>query len=194
MKDVFQTYRKVADNDLPHLVRNRNRKKAMAEIYRRFGHLVFGSCLKYLKNKQDAEDMVMDIFEHLEAQIIKHEITYFKSWLYQLTKNNCLMKLRKKEVNTTDVESVNIESEGEQNQVEEKILKEEKIQALIKAMNQLTEEQKSTLTKFYLERKSYQEISEELNLPLKKVKSAIQNGKRNLKLKLQENELFKAIS
>lgn len=192
MKDVFQTYKKVADNDLPHFVRDRNRKKAMAEIYRRFGHLVFGTCLKYLQNKQDAEDMVMDIFEHLEAQILKHEISYFKSWLYQLTKNKCLMKLRKKGVIHTDVFTTDLESV--EDQVDLKIKQEEKIKALEQAMAELTKEQKSTLAKFYLERKSYQEISEELNLPLKKVKSAIQNGKRNLKLKLQENELFKVIS
>ena len=191
MKPFFQSYKKKGDNELPDLVRNGNRNKAMAEIYRRFGHLVFGLCLKYLKNKQDAEDLTMDIFTDLENRILKHEISYFKSWLYQLSKNECLMKLRKSKTFQEDILSSEVPHNDSELQV--KIDTEQKIEALQKAISYLKEEQRKALVLFFLHKKSYQEISEEMNLPLSKVKSAIQNGKRNLKINLQENELFKTI-
>jgi RNA polymerase sigma-70 factor (ECF subfamily) len=158
-------------------------------MYRRFGHLMFGTCLNYLKNQQDAEDCVMEIFEDLPQKLQKFEVSHLKSWLFMTTKNACLMRLRKKKMLTSSLEE---ELTAVIEEDHEKTILEVKLEALELAISDLTEEQQRTIKLFYLDKKSYQEISDELQLPLKKVKSAIQNGKRNLKLKLENHDSFKS--
>lgn len=183
------TYQGLDDNSLAAEYRLRPSNAVLSEIYRRFGHLMFGTCLNYLKNQQDAEDCVMEIFEDLPEKLKKFEVTFLKSWLFMTTKNACLMKLRKKKMLTDSLEEEL--TAVEENDHSKEIL-EVKLTALENAISDLTEEQQHTIKLFYLEKKSYQEISDETQLPLKKVKSAIQNGKRNLKLKLENHDSFKS--
>jgi len=164
-------------------------KKIIGELYKRYGHLVMGTCLNYLKNKADAEDIVMEIFLTLGDKLKKHEINYFKSWLFVLTKNSCLMVLRKK--NHINIH-LNEEIVAQEDEIEEKELKEIKLTELESAINELDPPQDEVIKLFYIQQMSYKEVSEKLNLSLNKVKSAIQNVKRNLKIKLQENDIFKS--
>ena len=57
------------------------------ELYRRYIPLVYGLCLKYLSNKEGAQDAVMDIFEALVEKIPQYEINNFRTWLYSVAKN-----------------------------------------------------------------------------------------------------------
>ncbi|PWH86880.1 RNA polymerase sigma factor [Brumimicrobium oceani] len=164
-------------------------KKIIGELYKRYGHLVMGTCLNYLKNKNDAEDIVMEIFMGLGDKIIKHEIKYFKSWLFILSKNSCLMLLRKKKIKASEL---NEEIVAHEEELEEKELKEIQLNQLEIAINDLDPPQDEAIKLFYIQQMSYKEVSEKLNLTLNKVKSAIQNGKRNLKIKLKEHDLFKS--
>jgi RNA polymerase sigma-70 factor, ECF subfamily len=179
----------LSDNELAEAYHKSGDKVIIAEIYRRFGHLMFGTCLNYLKNKEEAEDCVMSIFEALPEKLGKHSVEHLKSWLFMMTKNACLMELRKKNRVTQELEADLQDEEGNSHS---KVAVEEKITALEHAITLLKDEQRRTIELFYLERKSYTEISALLELPLKKVKSAIQNGKRNLKLILEENDSFKS--
>ena len=144
--------------------------------------------MKYLKNEVESQDITMQIFEELHSKLLKHDINYFKSWLYMVTKNECFMFLRKsKSQNTTDFsESYDVEQTIEDVQAKEKSL-----ELLENAIEDLKPEQKRCVKLFYLEEKSYQQISAELNLSLMQVKSAIQNGKRNIKLQLEKQDEFK---
>lgn len=184
-------YKQLSDDELPEAFCNLNADRVLSEIYKRFGHLMFGTCLKYLDSREEAEDCVMELFEKLPEKLKSHSISHFKSWLYMVTKNECLMKIRKKKINTLPINNELLEGslEGEK---EMKVLLEQKIDALYDAINALKEEQKLVIQKFYLEKKSYVEVSHEMQLPLKTVKSAIQNGKRNLKMKLIEHVSFKS--
>jgi RNA polymerase sigma-70 factor (ECF subfamily) len=164
-------------------------KKIIGELYNRYGHLVMGTCLNYLKNKNDAEDIVMEIFMTLGDKIKKHEINYFKSWLFILTKNNCLMVLRKKKHYDTQL---NEEIVAQEDEIEEIQIKEIQLTELETAIDELDPPQDEVIKLFYIQQMSYKEVSEKLNLTLNKVKSAIQNGKRNLKIKLKEHDLFKS--
>jgi RNA polymerase sigma-70 factor (ECF subfamily) len=184
-------YKQLSDDELPEAFCKMNADRVLSEIYKRFGHLMFGTCLKYLDSKEEAEDCVMELFEKLPEKLKTHSINHFKSWLYMVTKNECLMKIRKKKINTLPINNEIVEGEIE-GEKELKILLEQKIEALYDAINELKEEQKIVIQKFYLEKKSYVEVSEEMQLPLKTVKSAIQNGKRNLKMKLIEHVSFKS--
>lgn len=177
------------DADLLIGYRANRDKKIIGELYNRYGHLVMGTCLNYLKNKDDAEDIVMEIFMTLGEKIIKHEINYFKSWLFVLTKNNCLMALRRKK--HTNIQ-LNEELVAHSDEVEEKELKEIKLNELEIAIDELDPPQDDVIKLFYIQQMTYKEVGEKLNLTLNKVKSAIQNGKRNLKIKLKEHDLFKS--
>ena len=159
-------------------------------LYKRYAHLVFGLSMKYLKDEEDAEDMVIQVFTKLMSDLIKHEVEFFKSWLYTYTKNYCLMQLRasqskrNKEADYKQNIKNLMESPDELHQMA--LDKEIKIGELEKAINELNEEQEKCIRLFYLQEKSYQEISNETGYSVNNVKSHIQNGKRNLKIKLEK--------
>ncbi|MCH2197358.1 MAG: sigma-70 family RNA polymerase sigma factor [Flavobacteriales bacterium] len=153
-------------------------------LYERYVDLVLGVCLKYLKNQQDAEDATMQVFEQLMEKLKKAEISNFKSWLWSVTRNHCLMQLRKQHPEVTEVNESQFVAESNMHEL---LLKEAKLNQLERVINELSDDQQKCITAFYLERKSYQQISDELNMELKKVKSHIQNGKRNLSLKMMND-------
>ena len=182
-------YKILSDEELLLLYKNKQSSEVIGEYYQRYGHLVMGTSMKYLKNKFDAEDLVMHLFEKLPKKLLSHNITNFKSWLYMVTKNECLMLLRKKG-NLTSSLTKELEDTDELNL---KIEKETQIKMLEDAIEDLKAEQKECIKLFYIESKSYQEITETLRLDIKKVKSAIQNGKRNLKINLEGRNEFKSV-
>lgn len=182
------TYQQLSDEELVSNYRNDASSEIIGEIYKRYGHLVMGTCMKYLKNQADAEDMTMMIFERLPHKLANHSIERFKSWLYMVTKNECLMLLRKKGTLSSEL-TKELEANDELHLVEAKEIQYELLEEAIK---ELKEDQRKCIELFYIESKSYQEITSLLQLDLKKVKSAIQNGKRNLKLILENRNEFKS--
>ena len=158
----------------------------LAELFNRYVHLVYGVCIKYLKNKDDAQDAVMQIFEKLIGDVNRFEIKNFKSWLYVVSKNFCLMKIRSSKA------GLSIKQMGEMQEVMENELLvhhddetnslEENLQALEKCIETLVAEQKQCVSLFFLKEMSYKQIVEQTGLEIKKVKSYLQNGKRNLKI------------
>lgn len=180
-------YKQLEDPELIQAFRDSGASEIVGEIYRRYGHLVMGTAMKYLKNQFDAEDLVMNLFEKLPKKLKSHTIQHFKSWLYMVTKNECLMLLRKKGHVTAEI-TKELEASDD---LELTVKKEEQLSALEEAIDDLKDEQQTCIKLFYLESRSYQEISALLQLDLKKVKSAIQNGKRNLKLNLEGRNEFK---
>jgi len=178
-------FRTQSDESLLEFLRNGGDSRCLGELYIRYGHLVFGVCLKYLKNRMDAEDLTSEIFERLTQKISAHDITNFKSWLYSVTKNECFMRLRKKSIQTDELQEHwlgEIPSEEDDFEQKEIILNQ-----LANEIEGLKEEQQLCIRLFFIEKKSYEQISQELNISLKQVKSAVQNGKRNLKNRLEEN-------
>lgn len=185
-----KTYHLLSDDELVSIYKDKPSAHIIGELYKRYGHLVMGVSMKYLKNTFDAEDLTMVLFEKLPQKLAANDITYFKSWLYMVTKNECLMLLRKKGNHT-----VEITHELESNEtLEEKEKQEVQIELLESAIEELKEEQRECIKLFYVECKSYQEISVLLKRDIKKVKSAIQNGKRNLKINLEGRNEFKSIT
>ena len=155
-------------------------------LYERYGHLVMGSCLKYLKQTENAEDVTMRIFTELSSNLKRYQIQYFKSWLFQVTRNECLQFLKKNKPSQTQaMEHLEDTSELELEIVCEN---EKQYQNLEKAIESLKGEQKHCIELFYFQQKSYLQIHEELNLTLNTVKSAIQNGKRNIKIWMEQKQ------
>ncbi len=160
----------------------------LADLYQRYMDLVYGVCLKYMKEPENAKDCVINIFEELILKLKKYEVGHFKPWLYQLSKNHCLMKLRSKKnlPRHVDHELVHLEENVHLNDVLEK---EEHFNRMGQCMEQLVTEQRQVIELFYLKEKSYQSITEITGLDLNKVRSFIQNGRRNLKICMEKKAL-----
>lgn len=185
-----EKYLHLTDLELLQLYRLNGDAVIIGLLYKRHVTMALGVANKYLQPEDDAKDAVMQVFEQLLQHINQHKIDNFKSWLYSVVKNFCLMKLRK-EKNLTIIreeEGKNIFSVVEKEQVlhqEEVKLKESNLSNLEIAIETLNEEQRKCIELFYLEQKSYAEVVEITGFSLNNVKSYIQNGKRNLKLKMQ---------
>lgn len=178
-------YHAPEDSDLLRLYRDKGEKEALGILFERYMHLVYGVCRKYL-DEEDSKDAVMQIFEKLLDKVKQHEISNFPAWLHILSKNHCLMWHRK-EKSTKEAKNnylLLMESEHYLHH-DNGDGQEEKWDQLQLGLNSLSHEQQQCVKLFYLEKKCYNEIVEITGYELKKVKSYIQNGKRNLKIFLQ---------
>ena len=177
----------MSDQELINKYKETEDSRFIGDLYQRYAHLVLGTCIRYLKNEAEGQDAVADIFEELMDKLLKHEVSNFKSWLYTLARNHCLMKLRKKKpIKEVELEEEKIQDQFVENPDFEHLNNEEQSQEdiLHQALSQLKEPQKVCVELFYLKEKSYKEVADITGYDLKKVKSYIQNGKRNLKLLL----------
>lgn len=148
--------------------------------------LVYGVCLKYLKDPENAQDAVMNLFEELITKVPKHEIDHFKGWLYTVAKNHCLMRLRsEKRKPTVKLDTDLMQSEPDWH-LNGELENEQDIKRLEFCLNQLVPEQRRVIELFYLEKKCYNEISASTGLDWNKVRSFIQNGRRNLKICMEK--------
>ena len=164
----------------------------LGELYSRYMHLVYGVSLKYLGNQEDARDAVMQIFEKLISDLPGQEVRNFKSWLYVLTKNYCLMQIRSQKSADGRLEGYKIEQEFMESEPEMHPIDREDQSvedALRDCIARLKHEQKQCIELFYYQKLCYQEIAESLSLTEKKVKSYLQNGKRNLKICLEGKDV-----
>ena len=158
-------------------------------LFQRYIDLVFGVCLKYLKDPEKSKDAVMEIYEQLVVKLKKHEVENFSGWLYVLARNYCLMQLRSvKNLKTIVFESDFMQS-AEKNHLEnEAFEKEENLQQLERCIEKLPEEQRQSIQLFFLQEKCYNEIAAITGNEWNKVRSFIQNGKRNLKLCMEQKQ------
>lgn len=161
----------------------------LGELYQRYMELVYGVCLKYFKEPETAKDSVMLIFEELVLKLKKHEVENFKSWLYQLAKNHCLMKLRTpKKLKTVELDLALMQNE-ENVHLNGVLEKEENLRKLEYCLSTIADEQKKVIQLFYLEGKCYNEIVDITGYEWEKVRSLIQNGRRNLKICMERVEV-----
>lgn len=154
----------------------------LGQLYQRYMDLVYGVGLLYLKDGEEAKDSTLAVFEELIDKLKKHEVQNFKAWLYQLAKNHCLMKLRKDRNGAmvkTDIMLMQIEDSVHLNG---ELEKEENLKQLDICMKQLPPAQQQVIQLFYLQGKCYKEIAQQTGLDWNKIRSYIQNGRRNLKI------------
>ena len=177
--------KQLTDPELISKYRESENNIYVGELYQRYTHLVFGVCYKYLENYDDSHDATVEIFEQLLSKLKEHDITNFKSWLYSVAKNHCLMKLRKQKnhVVLKDDMSEVVESGQEMHPVSVNE-QEQQLRQLEEAITRLNEDQRICVEMFYLKQMSYHDIVKQTGFDFKQVKSHIQNGKRNLKIAL----------
>ncbi len=184
-EDLIAEYKRSGDN------------KIVGELFKRYSHLVLGVCMKYLKITDEAQDMTMIVFEKLLVDLKNHEVQHFKSWLYMVAKNQCLMLLRKQKGKQTLEFQMNSSENDDETTMENDLvghlddvdLKEIQLQQLEAGLTKLNQEQKLCVELFYLQNKSYVEVAEITGYDMKQVKSFIQNGKRNLRIYLEQGNV-----
>jgi RNA polymerase sigma-70 factor (ECF subfamily) len=160
----------------------------LGELYQRYMELVYGVCLKYLKDPEAARDAVMQIFEELVTKLKKYEVENFRAWLHQVTKNYCLMQLRTpKNIKTVELPTSLMQNE-EVVHLNGVLEKEANFKKLEICLGTLSEEQRLMIKLFYLEGKSYNEIVKITGQDWNLVRSLIQNGRRNLKICMERKE------
>ncbi len=180
-----KNFNHITDEQLLNAFYENDNKRSLGVLLQRYTLLLLGVCMKYLKNEEAAKDAVQQIFLKVIGELKRYKVKYFKSWLYMIAKNYCLMQLRNKnnivpgDINETLIAA---EESGLQGQVE----KEKLLAALEGAIDELSDEQKLCINLFYLEKRSYQQICNLTGFSLMQVKSFIQNGKRNLKLLVEK--------
>ena len=177
----------LTDEELLHNYQNDGDSQWLGYLLIRYTTLLFGVALKYLKDKDQAEDAVQQVFEKVLTHIPRQEIRNFKGWLYILMRNHCLQQLRDKSY-TAD-EGTLAQLSATENDKEEVLLREYTLQQMEEALALLNEEQKKTIVLFYLKKYSYEQIIATTGYTFMQVKSFIQNGKRNLKTILTKKSM-----
>lgn len=156
-------------------------------LLQRYTLLLLGVSMKYLKNEEEAKDSVQQIFLKVIQELQKYKVEYFKSWLYMVAKNHCLMKIRDRQGKMTAEISDKLSAKPEdETDMQALVANDQALELMGAALKELNPEQQQCVTLFYLEKKSYQEISEETGFSMLQVKSYIQNGKRNLKILIEK--------
>jgi RNA polymerase sigma-70 factor (ECF subfamily) len=181
---LSEKYSHISDNELLERFYADGKNEWLGIILERYTFLLLGVCMKYLKNEEESKDAVQQIFLKAITELGKYKVDYLKSWLYMVAKNYCLMKLRDKHIIVPADEQKGLTSQ--ESDKESLIEKEVALTYLEKALEELNTEQKTCVTLFYLQKRSYQEITEETGFTLLQVKSHIQNGKRNLKILVEK--------
>lgn len=169
------------DSELVQEYNTHGDTKVLGELYGRYMELVYGVCLKYFKEPEEAKDAVINIFEELVTKLRKYEVSHFKGWLYQLTRNYCLMKIRSRKSQPIFVDA-DIVHLGGNYHLDNTDRKESQLNGLENCIEQLPQEQKKAIQLFYLQGKCYKEIADSTKTDISKVRSYIQNGRRNLSI------------
>lgn len=182
-----EQYNRMTDQQLLENYQSSHDNEWLGILLERYTLLLLGVCMKYLKNEEEARDSVQQIFLKVIQELQKYRVEYFKSWLYMVAKNHCLMKIRDRQgkVPAELTERV-MAAPDEETDWQALVQNDHVLDLMDESLNELSPEQKQCVTLFYLEKKSYQEISEETGFSMLQVKSYIQNGKRNLKLMIEK--------
>lgn len=153
-------------------------KQLLNPLFKKYSQDLFGIAYYYLSDRDRAMDVVMDVYETVLKSIDEKEITNYRAWILSICRNTCLKRIRdhKSYVELSDFSENFMESETELE------YSDELIDQLLDFIKELQRDQRICVEAFYLNGKSYAEISSTFQYTLKEVKSYIQNGKRNLLL------------
>jgi RNA polymerase sigma-70 factor (ECF subfamily) len=180
-------YDHITDAELLENFYSDHDNKWLGILLPRYTLLLLGVCMKYVKNEEDARDCVQHIFLKVINELKKYRVEYFKSWIYMIAKNHCLMKLRDQKKVVVELNEQVAQPTNPETDKKNVIEKEKLLQNLEAAVNKLNPEQKQCVKLFYLEKKSYSQVAEITGFSMMQVKSYLQNGKRNLKILIENN-------
>lgn len=182
------------DADLIKQFQRDQQRICVSVLYRRYEHLVYGNAAQYFPDHNDRQDIVGEVFEKVMRKLPTTQVESFSSWLFVMTRNVCISRLRKRppEQSSSDNWEEVEKKSGQfmENAAVTRLMNEgdpeRQLTLLRQALAELNGEQRQCVQLFFLEEKSYREIAELTAFPIKKVKSMLQNGKRNLRIQLSK--------
>ncbi len=177
-------YAHITDTELLEKFYSDSNNEWLGILLQRYTLLLLGTCMKYLKNEEEAKDSVQQVFLKVITELPKYKVEFFKSWLYMVARNYCLMKLRDKNIFISVEEKTQLQAQEEDK--DGLVLKDRILSLMEASLQELNAEQKICVTLFYLEKRSYQDIVATTGYSMMQVKSHIQNGKRNLKMLVEK--------
>jgi RNA polymerase sigma-70 factor (ECF subfamily) len=184
---IADKYKHITDQQLLESFYSSQDNEWLGILLQRYTLLLLGVCMKYLKNEEEARDAVQQIFLKVITELKKYRVEYFKSWIYMVAKNHCLMKLRDEHgKNPVELSERYLEAKDVAEDNSNLLQKDVTFDMMAEALKELHPEQQQCVTLFYLQKKSYQEISGATGFTMMQVKSYIQNGKRNLRLLIEK--------
>ena len=181
---LTEKYSDLSDEDLLKNFFADQDNKWLGELLPRYTYMLLGVCMKYLNNEEDAKDCVQQIFLKVISELPKYKVTYFKSWIYMIAKNQCLMRLRGRKHIPVEIEENTLQAGSFPEEKIDHLEKDQLLNNLEEALGQLSAEQRKCVHLFYNEKKSYAEVAELTGYTVQQVKSHLQNGKRKLKIAL----------
>ncbi len=182
------TYQQWTDEEIIAHYKTSRDKACVGELFNRYGAVVYGVSLKYLKNVAQSQDMTMHIFEKLMDLLLDKTVINFRSWLHVVSRNECLMRLRKQgKIHENSLDD-SYELQADEDSLLQKQQDELVLNQLESAIQELKPEQKQCIELFYIQEKCYQQVADITGFTMKQVKSYIQNGKRNLKIILTQTK------
>ena len=187
---LFKKKEYTSDEEILKHYKQTGDKDVFADLFKKHVTVVYGTCLFYLQDKDEAQDATMQLFEKLLLDVNNREIDHFKGWLSFVVRNHCISLIRKQKTQAKNVKSyyefeyqdANLETE----ELIDRVGDEQMLEHMKQSLPKLKEGQRICIELFYLKDKSYQEIANDTSYSLNEIKSYIQNGKRNLKLLIEE--------
>jgi len=190
---LFSRNKSKSDEDLLALYKQDQDMEVLGELYNRYLEMSMGLCMKYLKHVEESEDAVMEIFEIIAKRLPNHDVENFKAWLYRVVSNHCLDILRKKKrISDKEIEHYRMQSEEDlrldhTGLSEELTEKEVLLNIMEQCIEELKEQQRKSVQLFFIEKQTYEMVAQALGISWSQTRSAIQNGKRNLKKCMEKN-------
>lgn len=172
-----------AKNDFMLVIRAKDGdQKAYAELMQRYKDSIYFMALKMVNNKDDAMDLTVETFGKAFENIEKYKPDFaFSTWLFRIATNNCIDFIRKKRLNVVSLQSLTEEDrEEKQLQIvsntlnpEETSIKKQESEKLKSIVEQLPQRYRTLIILRYYDEQSYEEISQQLDLPLGTVKAQL---------------------
>lgn len=159
------------------------KQNAYAELMDRYRESIYYMMLKMVKNQDDADDLTIEAFGKAFSRLEQYSPSFaFSTWLFKIASNNCIDFIRKKRIKVTSMDTGRTTDDGEviffdarssTLNPEESIIQKQKIKLMRNLVSKLKPRYKQLIEKRYFEELSYEEIAEELNLPLGTVKAQL---------------------
>ena len=162
---------------------NEKSEKAFSELMHRYKDSIYYMLIKMVNNKDDADDLTIEAFGKAFSRLDQYSPSFaFSTWLFKIASNNCIDFIRKKRIQvlsmdqgiaTSDGGSIRIDAKAQVNNPEESMMHDQKVIHMRLLVSKLKPRYRQLVEKRYFEELSYEEIADELNLPLGTVKAQL---------------------
>lgn len=169
-------------------------QRAYTELTRRFSAAVFQIVFKIVRDRETAADLVQETFMKAFSSLASYRSEFrFSTWLYKIAANSSIDHLRKKRIQALSLDrkietkdgSVEIEIPDYSYHPGRTLERKEQRNFIEEAINSLPAKYREVIVYRHKEDKSYEEIADQLNIPVGTVKARIFRARELLKKKLK---------